>query len=54
MKETELKYTEPVAIAVLFITLVLHALGYNGLIDTILLGVTSGYLGLDLYRKVAK
>jgi hypothetical protein len=48
------KYTEPVAIAVLFVTLALHVLGYNHLVDTLLAGVAAGYLGVDLYQKREK
>ena len=47
----DFKYTEPVAIALLFITLILHVLGYDSLVDSILMGVVATYLGIDIYRK---
>jgi len=50
----DFKYTEPVAISLLFICLVLHVLGYDSLVDSILMGVVASYLGIDLYKKGTK
>lgn len=50
----DFKYTEPVAIVLLFICLLLHVLGYNGTVDSILFGIVAFYLGIDLYKKAAK
>jgi len=47
------RYTEPVAVSLLYICLILHCLGYNTLVDSILMAVVSAYLGIDLYKKRA-
>jgi len=45
------KYTEPVMVTLIFICLILHCLGYNSTVDSILLSLCSAYFGLDIYLR---
>jgi hypothetical protein len=41
-------------IVLLFVTLALHCMGYNHVVDTLLAGVALAYLGIDVVLKQQK
>ena len=45
------EFTEPVAIVLIFVCLILHCLGYNSVVDSILISLSSAYFGIDIYLK---
>jgi len=42
------KYTEPVAVVLLFWCLAMHALGKDSLIDSIIIALVGSYFGINL------
>jgi len=53
-EKIKFRYTEPVAIVLLFVTLILHCLGYNSIVDSILMSLVAIYFGIDLTIKQRK
>ncbi|MBW2673899.1 MAG: hypothetical protein JRD89_10880 [Deltaproteobacteria bacterium] len=45
------KYTEPVAIVLLFWCLIMHAMGKDSLIDSIIIALVGSYFGINLAIK---